>query len=553
MISTVWDQQRLIEALRASELLGELTDAQISRLAGRAHFEQRKVGDMLVKKDDPSHQFYFICEGQVRIVDQVNGRSKVEGYLYSGDFAGALAFVHDGRQPRTEEIAVDAVLATFDQDTFSWLRSIAPALIQTLQEWERFLASADEPHFAGQRFNEAIVDKTGRHIVAFIAALPGALLLLIAGLTAGYLLIKLLDITAYIISGCLVTLGLLTILYVYLDWRNDEFILTSERAIHIERILLHGETRQEAPLTSIQDVSVIVPGFLAKLFDYSDLHIQTAGAGTIVFDGLRIADTFRDEIFRQRRRAQERGEASDINSVRRTLGEIMAPEAGSDVETSSNRTQETVPPGSGIKLPPFIDFFIPRVKEVQGNTITWRKNYLVFLNLVLGPLLVGFGLTYLILAALLALFPFDRASLSWAVLLAIAWLLNLVWYSYQYDTWRKDEYQVTLSSIIDYKGSAFNLRGEARRVGTFDVIQNSTYLIPNFGAKMLNIGHVVIETAGTEMTFTFEWVYNPVEVQQEIFKRWLAYKESQLKQERAYEEQRLVRWLGEFYRMMNDG
>jgi hypothetical protein len=57
----------------------------------------------------------------------------------------------------------------------------------------------------------------------------------------------------------------------------------------------------------------------------------------------------------------------------------------------------------------------------------------------------------------------------------------------------------------------------------------------------------VIETAGTEMTFTFAWVYNPVEVQQEIFRRWLAYKESKVKQDRAYEEQRFVRWLGEFH------
>lgn len=90
-MSTGWDQQRPIRALRTSELLDELTDAQISQLAGRAHFEQRKVGNILVKKGDSGHHFYFICEGQVRIVDQVNGRSKVEGYLYSGDFAGALA------------------------------------------------------------------------------------------------------------------------------------------------------------------------------------------------------------------------------------------------------------------------------------------------------------------------------------------------------------------------------------------------------------------------------------------------------------------------------
>jgi hypothetical protein len=163
---------------------------------------------------------------------------------------------------------------------------------------------------------------------------------------------------------------------------------------------------------------------------------------------------------------------------------------------------------------------------------------------------VGLALLYLLVAALFGFFPFVEANPVWAWILLFGWLVNFIWYAYQYDTWRKDEYQVTRTSIIDYKGSPFNLGGEQKRVGTFDVIQNIAYVTPNFVAKLLNIGHVVIETAGTELTFTFLWVYNPVEVQQEIFKRWLAHKERKIQQDRAYEEQRLVRWIGEFYDLL---
>ncbi|HXW00307.1 MAG TPA: hypothetical protein VEC93_17950, partial [Anaerolineae bacterium] len=197
-----------------------------------------------------------------------------------------------------------------------------------------------------------------------------------------------------------------------------------------------------------------------------------------------------------------------------------------------------------------IDFFIPRVKEVNGDEIIWRKNIFVFLWLITLPLLVGLALFYLMLAAFFGFFPFRQPDPTWGWILLIGWLIDLVWYAYQYDTWRKDEYLVNRTSIVDYKGSPFNLGGEQRRSGTFDVIQNIAYVTPNLLAKLLNIGHVVIESAGTEMTFTFVWVYNPVEVQQEIFKRWLAHKESKVQQDRAYEEQRLVRWIEEFYDLL---
>ena len=138
-------------------------------------------------------------------------------------------------------------------------------------------------------------------------------------------------------------------------------------------------------------------------------------------------------------------------------------------------------------------------------------------------------------------------SITWLALLLLAWLVVLLWYSYHFYTWRKDEYQVTPTAIIDYKDSAFNLQGEEETVGTFDVIQNTTYFTPNFVAKLLNIGHVVIETAGTERTFTFKWVYNPSAIQQEIFKRWLAHKEAKVQRDWAYEKRRFERWFGEFY------
>jgi hypothetical protein len=218
-------------------------------------------------------------------------------------------------------------------------------------------------------------------------------------------------------------------------------------------------------------------------------------------------------------------------------------------EEESNGPDATESRGFQLKLP-VINYYIPRVQEVDGDTIIWRKNYFVYLRLVLAPLLTWLVVIYLTVAAFFALFPFLESSATLGFLLLLTWPFLLLWYTYRYDVWRKDEYMVNHNEIVDYQGSGFNLAGETRRVGTFDVIQNTTFLIPNFISKLLNIGHVVIETAGTEMTFTFKWVYNPSAVQQEIFRRWLAHKEAKLEQDRAYEEQRLARWMGEFYGLL---
>jgi CRP-like cAMP-binding protein len=542
--------EKLIELLRANEIVAELSDEEILQLASRAHFDVKKVGDVLVTKGEPGRNFYFILEGQVRIVFDDNGQERVAGYLVDGDWGGEYALIRGGLQPATDEVAVDTTLAIFDQEALNWLREAAPAGFRKLQEQGHHFETLNQASFEGQRYNEIVAQNVKRHFMAFLANLPGSLLLFILGTVVSLFLFNLLGTGAYIFSACLVSLGFLSALYVYFDWRNDDFIITSERVIHIERILFHGETRHEAPLTSIQDVSVVVPGVLAQIFDYSNISIRTAGAGTILFDGLKSGSQLKDEIFRQREKALERVEALNITNVRHRLKEITGRETEAGKGTRAASAQEFIPPEPKYKWPRVIDFFIPRVREVNGDEIIWRKNIFVFFWLVTLPVLVGLVLFYLMLAAFFGFFPFGQPDPTWGWILLIGWLIDLVWYAYQYDTWRKDEYLVNLTSIVDYKGSPFNLGGEQRRSGTFDVIQNIAYVTPNLLAKILNIGHVVIETAGTEMTFTFLWVYNPVEVQQEIFKRWLAHKESKVQQDRAYEEQRLVRWIEEFYDLL---
>jgi uncharacterized membrane protein YdbT with pleckstrin-like domain len=340
-------------------------------------------------------------------------------------------------------------------------------------------------------------------------------------------------------------------IYLYVDYVNDDFIVTTERVVHIERTIIYGESREEAPLPQIQDVSFNTPNFFTRFFGYYNLTIKTAGAGNILFDGIRDGDRLNQVIIEQRQKARERVEASDVSAIRKSLADRMDWKDVGPLEPSTLVASGQAPQRNEIQLPKLIDYYIPRVREQIGDTITWRKHYIVLLQYAILPLIAGFVAFYLFLAAFVGFFPFPTPD-PLAPAFLVFWLFTILWYTYEYDGWHKDVYIVTNTTIIDQESTAFRLRGEKRRQGTFDVIQNTTYQTPTFLTRLLNMGDVIIETAGTADTFTFRQVYNPKEVQQEIFKRWITFKENERRKNRSAEEQRYTRWFKEYHDLVQE-
>jgi uncharacterized membrane protein YdbT with pleckstrin-like domain len=543
-------REKLVEMLRANPILAELNDFQIEQLVDRADIEVVKVGEIIIRQGDLANTFYFIIDGQVRVIDTSRRPAKLWAYLQQGDFLGERALLFNEPRSATVDVVVDTQLAVFDRATWNWLIGSFPSLREkfTNLEEQRY-EQRSQLEFPGRQLNEVVVRQDKRHILAFVAKLPGPLILIVSGLAIAILLIDLDFLSLGLVNLFtifIVVVGMLWIIYDYIDWINDDFIVTSDRVIHIERNIIYGQRREEAPLTQIQDVSTTIPNLFTRFFDYSDLLIRTAGAGIILFDGLPQADKTKAVIFEQRALAQQRVEASDTSAIRKSLVERMGWDVG-PVEPSTLVATGPAPAKRQVKLPRLVNYFIPRTREEKDDTITWHKHYFVLLKLVALPLFAGFIFFYLTLDALFGLYFFPLPTTSVVLPLVILWLLMLVWYSYQYDAWSKDIYIVTPTTIIDVEGTPFSLAGERRRQGTFDVIQNTTVDIPSLFAQLLNMGDVVIETAGTADTFTFEQVYNPKEVQQEIFKRWVNFKENERRRARTAEEKRYTRWLGEYH------
>jgi len=77
------------------------------------------------------------------------------------------------------------------------------------------------------------------------------------------------------------------LVYRYVDWWNDIYIVTDNRIIDIERIPLLRDDRREAFLEQIQNVSLTVPNPLWRFFNLGNVHIETAGkAENFTFDAV---------------------------------------------------------------------------------------------------------------------------------------------------------------------------------------------------------------------------------------------------------------------------
>lgn len=63
----------------------------------------------------------------------------------------------------------------------------------------------------------------------------------------------------------------------FIDLYLDVWIITNKRIINIEQFGLFSRTESEHQLSVIQDISTEVHGVFPTIFNYGDLHIQTAG------------------------------------------------------------------------------------------------------------------------------------------------------------------------------------------------------------------------------------------------------------------------------------
>lgn len=164
---------------------------------------------------------------------------------------------------------------------------------------------ANFKQFIGYRVEQANTITYRKHFFVLLDTIKYPFGIMI-GLSILYLLIvspslRLLDTGFFLVN-------LIWLIWQMEDWRNDTYQLTDDFVIDVDRSPFgFSEKRKQATLSNIQNVRADRPNLLATLFNYGNVHIETAGASSdIMFENVSDPNQVQSDIFKRREQYQQK-------------------------------------------------------------------------------------------------------------------------------------------------------------------------------------------------------------------------------------------------------
>lgn len=115
-----------------------------------------------------------------------------------------------------------------------------------------------------------------KHWASFIMPIFKTFLILIVPFFLSFFLFS--SLLGVIIFFVWTSIGLAYGLYQWLCWYFDSFIITNQRIINVNQKRLFARSVSETNLANVQDVTYEINGFLASIFNYGTVRVQTASA-----------------------------------------------------------------------------------------------------------------------------------------------------------------------------------------------------------------------------------------------------------------------------------
>lgn len=533
------ERKDIIDLLKTVYLFRKSSDEQLEMAADLFSVWDYEKGDVIFRQGKPAANFYLVLDGQVELLHNDEQGRKPMGVRGKGDVFGFEMLEYESLN-LTSAVAVNSVtLLWLDREKMrKLLQSIATFNLDLKILFESYLFSL-KWGFPWREDRESIIYVSRRHHFNLIQRLL---------LPAGWSLFSL-PILAYFVlrfPGLLTPLILLGIdfliclgwfLWSYVDWANDYSILTNRRLVFQERVLLLYRSRQESPLNAILSVSTETD-WLGRQFSYGNV----------------IARTYTGEILLPKQPFPRQVQALIESQVERVLSGLQEEERAKLDEVISQRigfssaeeeeTPKRVEPE--VKSGKLLDWMsgLFRLRQQRGEVITYWKHWYILLKRIWFPSLLLILLLGLIVARLMNLFTF--LSLPTVFLLSLVLSFGVgVWWAYNFIDWRNDHYVVTSDQIIDIYKKPLGM--EERRAAPIKNILSIEFERIGIIGLILNFGTVYIKVG--ETTLTFDFVFNPSEVQRELFNRLAARDYREKLQERVDSQKHVADMIEAYHRI----
>ena len=555
------DYSQIEELFREIFILNSLEQHHRAELARSVGFLEFKTGDRFLTQGEMGEHFFIIFEGQVSASHSQGNIDTQINVFVPGDFFGEESLLFERPSDETVTAITDGTLLYLDKALFEFLMDAHPQVKTGLVRTVRSRRFARTHKFDWLREEEVIYQVRRKHPAYLLAAMIGPLVLMIITLSLAILGIFMgpdssFFMVSLIVSAILFVVTVVWILWTWVDWTNDYYIVTSERVIWIERVVFLYESRIEAPLDTILSVNVN-SSYIGRILGYGNVIVRTF-TGQVPLRSVGepgIMGALIEEYWHRAKLGIQREEEKEIErSVRKILGHELEEDEQAEQQNQAHTPQqdsslpEYTEPGFREKY--LGNIFSVRVEE--GNTITFRKHWVLLLRKTWLP-------TLMVIFLLLVLLIYDGMYITGntsigsplivqVLAILILLLILLPWWLYNYIDWRNDIYQVTDKSIFDIERKPFGR--EVRKSAPLDNILSLEHERPGLLGYLLNYGNVTINVG--EAKFIFRGVFEPARVQQDIFDRMYYMRQQREKREVERERERILALLDSYHRNVEE-
>ncbi|MCU0491521.1 MAG: PH domain-containing protein [Chloroflexaceae bacterium] len=284
--------------------------------------------------------------------------------------------------------------------------------------------------------------------------------------------------------------------YTYVDWKNDQLILTNQRILSDNDQPLVQRVQEQLPVTAVQNVLARTNSYLGHWFGFGTITVQSATAShRIEFRAAQNPFEAQSRMMQEVRRLRKEYSVAELQ---RLLSNTVF-----ERRPMPTRAMPRVERVAWRRGP--LRRWLPTNPELDATseTYTWRRHWLFLVRALLTPVAT------LVVALLLVLGGAEAGLLTGAAyigLLALVLLLFLGWAVWVVEDYLNDRYVLSPQSVVDVEKKPFG--PESRRSARLDRLQN-VYFRTTLLGQFLGYGDVWLETAGSGGAFTFFGVPDP--------------------------------------------
>ncbi len=531
------DRTILIGMLKRIHLFRGVEDDKLGAAVDLMKQVEFSSGEFIYQQDDPADFFYIIVEGKLRISRYMPQSGQIEpiGELDEDDTFGEEVLENNWARQVNIEAITDVKLVRLSVPDFITLLDIIPALAKRLQLVLDSYRLMTKTRFHWLNSGETVYFVARKHVLfLFTMVLPPILAGMLAFLVFGLWYLSAPMLSSLILLGVSIPAALLWLLWNYIDWSNDFYIITNLRVVYQERVIFLYDSRQESPLEAVQSTTINTTQW-GRWLGYGNVAVRTY-IGTILFRNVAFPEQVQVMVQEQQLRSQYREVRSENKRIKGMI----------DKRIRQGPDQPILPrPGKPPVQPDPMQAFLSTMFHLRyevGGTVIFRTHWFILLKKIFIPSLILLGLGMAFVYSALNQF----ALLSIQATCGIVFLFGaivLAWWFYQYLDWHNDIYLITPDQIVDVNKKP--LGREQRQAAPIKNILSIEYKRLGIIGLLFNFGTVYIRIGDQKLTF--DDVLNPSEVQRELFHR-LAKKnyDEKIKQSES-DRKRMAEWIATYY------